>query len=1617
MLANTARQLLMVAFLSLVAFAQDTSNPVNVGLPLNATFSGSDLESVQVNNGNLHLVLPLWSSKGRGGLDIAYQFVYDNKGWTYDQYCYPQGYCDAMIRPEVGHTMNMPIRGPFDYYFTRKRTSDQCTAGSTTVGLQLRNGYILREPDATKHHFVPDPAAASANNCWPTDASLYSDDGSGWLGTVDKYGHTVSVAIQDLQQPFGTLPPPPVPATQITDRNGNYIQNGSPNGIDSLGRSFPTSGLQYFDPSGNAQNILVTYQNINIDTTPLCSDLTGFRVCTPYKATWSMPHTVTFPNSQSGLTYTFTFANNSYGELTSVQLPSGGQISYTYVDGIQQSGVLDKIDALGGRRVQSRTITHDGLTPEAWRYAYNKTVSPGLTLQVATVTDPIGNDTRHSLINGTVTSKVEYFSGSTSSGQLLKEEDTDNWTGNDEMPSLPKRVTTKTYDGSNVYTPAVETDYDSMYVALSTGHAYGEDFSFTRRNVIEKREYANNTLVRRTHYKYLHETNSNYQKIASLPTDVSVYDCTTSTCTCTAPQCSLTAPAVAYSYGSWSGGTLVSETQYVYDELPFSSPSPVATNHNDTSYGTGYTIRGNPTTVKKCSAISNNVCTAWSVTTNVYDILGNLRSSTDPGNINGTRHTTTFDYTDNWQGSSGTCVPTGSTYAFLKSTTNPANQSTSSTHYCTGEVNTYFDLNNQQEWHVFDALKRPTLVSYADGGATTLTYTDTAGAMSVARNVKLDSTRTIKNEAFYDGLGRAIRTKLTDPSDGDTFVDTTYDSLGRVATVSNPHRAGKSSTDGTTSYQYDALGRKILEIPPDGSITSNNVSTSYGVQTSAPVGLTTTVTDQAGHKRMTVTDGLGRLVQVSEPDPSSGSLVNVTWYTYDVLNNLTCLEQHGNVSGTGCSASNTNDGTSAWRIRRFVYDPLSRLTKSVNPESGVTTWTYDPDSNVLAKTDARGITINYNPSDSPIDVLHRVTKKTYSNGDAPVSYHYDEPNAYSYPIGHLTSMTDQTGTTIWGYDNLGRTSTKDQTFNIAGVTSSPVERFVAYSYNLDGSIGSIGYPSGAYVNYAYNTAGHPVSATSPSYNWVTNATYAPPGEIATYTNGTTSSFTGIFTTNTWNSRLQPSTFSAATQGTGGHTVMSLSFSFNQGTVSAPINNGLLVKINNNLQTGRNTNYKYDQLNRIVAAWHDATDWGTKYTVDAWGNLTVKGSCDGIVCPAHTSSESLSTTANQYNYLVGYPYDAVGNMTNDLLGHTYTYDAENRPYAAGGVSYYYDGLGNRVAKSNGKLYFFGIDSTPLTELNGSGALQAEYIYFGGKRVAMRKLNLIAYYYFSDQIGSANIVTNATASSTVQDIEFHPYGEEKVYTDTLGQEYRFTGKEHDPEAGNDYFGARYYSSTLGRFLTPDWAATPVPVPYANPAIPQTLNLYQYVNNNPSNKVDADGHCAEDFCIVEGGAAVYVAGAALVAGTAAVLSTPAGQRSLSTFTSAASASVSSTIHSITSFFSKSKDSTPAPAAPTTGAKPGDATAPAPAVPGTQTKPRSNPMTGEPGSTSQTAQPDGTPKQVRRYGPDGHPETDVDHGHDHGQGDPHAHDWGRPQDGTPPTHVDRGPGRPVKPEDPKPQ
>ena len=77
--------------------------------------------------------------------------------------------------------------------------------------------------------------------------------------------------------------------------------------------------------------------------------------------------------------------------------------------------------------------------------------------------------------------------------------------------------------------------------------------------------------------------------------------------------------------------------------------------------------------------------------------------------------------------------------------------------------------------------------------------------------------------------------------------------------------------------------------------------------------------------------------------------------------------------------------------------------------------------------------------------------------------------------------------------------------------------------------------------------------------------------------------------------------------------------------------------------------------------------------------------------------------------------------------------------------------------------------------------------------------------------------------------------------------YTGKERDAESGLDYFGARYYGSTMGRFMSPD-----EPFVDQSPGDPQSWNLYSYVRNNPLTNVDPDG---QDCIYADGNGGGYV------------------------------------------------------------------------------------------------------------------------------------------------------------------
>jgi RHS repeat-associated protein len=311
------------------------------------------------------------------------------------------------------------------------------------------------------------------------------------------------------------------------------------------------------------------------------------------------------------------------------------------------------------------------------------------------------------------------------------------------------------------------------------------------------------------------------------------------------------------------------------------------------------------------------------------------------------------------------------------------------------------------------------------------------------------------------------------------------------------------------------------------------------------------------------------------------------------------------------------------------------------------------------------------------------------------------------------------------------------------------------------------------------------------------------------------------------------------------TVFSIGYDFHLGNGD----NGNVFGITNYKDQNRNQTFTYDLLNRLTSAQNAGTDctakvlhnkteyWGNSYGYDAWGNLLQK-------TITKCGAENLSVTADAHNWIhasgIDYQYDAAGNMTYDATASlSYTFDQENRLTGANGYTYTYDGDGNRVIKSNGStgtLYWY---MTPgiVGESDLSGNLTDEYVFFDGERVARKSTNGV-FYYFSDHLKTASVVTDALGNIKSES-DFYPWGGELQFVNNDSNHYRFTGKERDSEPGLDYFGARHYSNGLGRWVSADWSATPIPVPYADFYDPQTLNLYQFVGGNPASKADPDGH----------------------------------------------------------------------------------------------------------------------------------------------------------------------------------
>jgi RHS repeat-associated protein len=616
-------------------------------------------------------------------------------------------------------------------------------------------------------------------------------------------------------------------------------------------------------------------------------------------------------------------------------------------------------------------------------------------------------------------------------------------------------------------------------------------------------------------------------------------------------------------------GTPASLTIYTYDQpanigfCPGANPGCAAgiSTHDDKYFGSNAVPRGDLTTEARCITISGTgtsaTCGTSVNTSYYYDLTGQLTEKIEGAN------TLPAPTINTWGGLNA---------GFLMSVMQPNGLTDSYTYFPpTGEVKTHTDWNNQTTTYDYtDPLNRMvsiTLPATKDGttgnmgsgnpntnySSTRYTYIDSSGGFTVQEQHAVDTAGTTTSVTkYYDGLGRLTTTISASPQCG-IETDTTYDSMSRVASVSNPYCSYSDTTYGITQFFYDGLGRKIETMYPDFPANPLSFSTiayaGNATETTDPPNGTTSV------QHIQQVDGLGRLTNVCEvalstqvgaaPSacgpyisgsgspttyiniPASGSL---TSYTYDPLGNMTSVNQHG-------------------LARSFTYDGLSRLTYALNPEVGTDVYTYPSSSTPCApsaavpctRTDARGVVTSY-----AYDSMSRLTSKSYSTSDLTSCYQYNTAITNypdSNPKGQLTAEWQQAGScpTVAqssipssavgarirsNHDAMGRVGLDSQC--LTGTSCSATTGNFVYTYNLLGNPvqanNGIAPPTAVSATQTANTNGNGTLMTAPSITWQT--TY----DMADHINNVVvqdQPSTSVFPTNTYSfgpTLLQPTNY-------------------------------------------------------------------------------------------------------------------------------------------------------------------------------------------------------------------------------------------------------------------------------------------------------------------------------------------------------------------------------------------------------------------------------------------------------------------------------------------------------------
>ena len=1411
----------------------------------------------------LQMQIPLGSYQGRGGMSLPVMLSYSSKVWNIKnqttEACgqpvseyYQRYYAEYGNGSKSGWTSNLGTFASGQAFSRETYNNEGKPVSAGQVSKAARKFITL--PDGSRHEFRKDDSLHDANET--ITGMYYSVDGSRLV-----YDNSTGT----LYMPDGTRY-----TDSYIDRNGNELIYSGTSSVwtDTLGRSIgsplntPSGAVGDNATTGAAFDQTYTLPGIGGSTLtytlrwkPLASVLTdpsqqlyykgdrykpsegacgSFLNASPALFTTMDSQTeilmqqrlfnpvvlaeIVLPNNTS---YKFTY--NVYGEMDKVVYPTGAYDKYTYGGGTAlSSGMFDDLFfKQANRGVTAATQSEDGTpaTEKTWQYNGGHITAPDgsytdryFYLGRDTTTIKFGFDDVRA--GSPYDEKVYSSSGVMMRRKLTEQAMTSNPVLNYSPFQMQTTGVTATKDPYTTKEISVVMEPDSTNALLQmTSYDYDSNADptyFANLNVKRVKQYGyvavdkttaqtadittlatyfnGQTPVRTTETDYLYDANYKARGILTLPIETRILN---------------------------QAGAVVAKTQIVYDENTYPLLSyGSATNWVDP----GSTYRGNPTTTRSWSDITNN---QYIETHAQYDNFGNVRKSWDAkGNLSQTDYSSTYQYA--YPTSVTTPVPdssgvNGSIAAFTTSSVYD---------YNTGLPTSVTDANGQTSTMEYnDALLRPTKTTAPNGQQTITEYgaVTSASTRYVKASSQIDATNWKQGYNWLDGLGRTTKTQSVETT-GDVFVDTEYDTMGRAKRVTNPYRSGETLQ--WTTPAYDSLGRVTSTTTPDGA----SVGTAYSVVTSGTqIGTTVTVTDQASKQRRSITNALGQLKRVDEPTDAAGlgtadTPNQSTAYSYDTLNNLTTVNQ-------------------GVQTRTFTYNSLSRLLSATNPELGTTptngtiNYQYDPNGNLTQKTDPRNISSTYT-----YDNLNRVKTRSYSDGTTPnVSYFYDN---LTNAKGKLIKVSSSVSTTEYtAFDILGRVTGHKQTTDGTAYTTG-------YTYKLSGALDEETYPSTRVVKNVLNQNGDlsivesKKNAASGYFNYAKNFTYNAAGAATFLQLGN-----GKWESTQFNSRLQPTQIALGTVQNGSDK-LKLNYDYgsaaNNGNVQSQTITVPTVGSNNGFTAVQT--YTYDSLNRLASATENATpnggsasqSWKQAFTYDRYGNRNFNES--QTTMPSSFANQAVTdpTVSASNNRLTssGYSYDNAGNTTIAASGQSFTYDGENKQTQVNiGASvlgqYYYDGDGKRIKK-----YVPASGETTVFVYDAAGKQIAEYstiVYTGADaKVA---------YTTSDHLGSPRINTDANGAIIARH-DYHPFGEEITAATTSQRSAalnygadtvrkQFTGYERDNEDNLDFAEARYYANTLGRFTSVD----PL-MASASTGNPQTLNRYAYVGNNPINITDPSG-----------------------------------------------------------------------------------------------------------------------------------------------------------------------------------